>query len=154
MCHRTYNGRRLRRPQGEGQMRARRLPMSHEMPDGRSGQDRRSGRDRRVSERRDESHALARYPLARTGVDRRRAQQRFAERRATSPRGIDADRGTASNRLVCPDCEAPLCDLFALQSISPGTDTIDGGYCLSCSRQFIRSRATGRYEQWSCGRSH
>jgi hypothetical protein len=131
-----------------------RLSMSNETLDGRSGQDRRSGLNRRISERRDESRALARYPLARTGVDCRRAQRRLAARRATIPRGIDTDRGTASNGLLCPDCEAPLHDLFALQWISPRTDTIDGGYCSSCSRQFIRSRATGRYERWSCGRSH
>jgi len=140
--------------QGDGHMGRRRLPMSNETLDGRFGHGRRAGLDRRVSERRDEFHALARYPLARTGVDRRRVQRRLAERRATLPRGIDADCGTTSNGLICPDCEAPLCDLFALPWISPRTDTIDGGYCSSCSRQFIRSRATGRYERWSCGRSH
>jgi len=47
----------------------------------RSGRDRRSGVDRRAIDRRDESHALSRYPLARTGVDRRRKQRRISERR-------------------------------------------------------------------------
>src|SRR5712692_4633416 len=116
---------------GEGRTGRCRLSMSNETPHDRSGQDRRSGLDRRVSERRDESHPLARYPLARTGVDPRRAKQRIAEHRAPIPGGVDTDRGTASNSLTCPDCEAPLYDLFALQWISPRTETIDGGYCWS-----------------------
>jgi hypothetical protein len=47
----------------------------------RSGRERRSSVDRRAIDRRDESHALSRYPLARTGVDRRRKQRRISERR-------------------------------------------------------------------------
>jgi hypothetical protein len=47
----------------------------------RSGRERRSGVDRRTIDRRDESHALSRHPLARTGVDRRRKQRRISERR-------------------------------------------------------------------------
>ena len=47
-----------------------------------SGRDRRSGLDRRAIDRRDASHALAKYPPPRTGVDRRRKQRRISERRA------------------------------------------------------------------------
>ena len=47
----------------------------------RSGRDRRSGVDLRAIDRQDESRALSRYPLARTGVDRRRKQRRISERR-------------------------------------------------------------------------
>ena len=47
----------------------------------RSGRDRRSGVDRRAIDRRDESRAPSRYPLARTGDDPRRKQRRISERR-------------------------------------------------------------------------
>jgi hypothetical protein len=52
-------------------------------------------------------------------------------------------------RLLCPDCLGPLQYDTALSWNLPGTYTVDGGFCPSCARQFLRDRETGAYDRLS-----
>jgi hypothetical protein len=113
--------------------------------DRRLGLDRRAGTDRRSGH--DATHAVA-------IVDRRRAERRASERRAIAPgagagRALQSPQDDVDPQLACPLCHGHLEYEVLLSWISPAAYTVDTGYCASCSRRFLRTRHTGRYDSMS-----
>ena len=119
--------------------------------DRRCGFDRRAGVDRRDADRRDQVVARALGPRTSTVVDQRQEERRRSERRAIVPgTGTTAVSATAGEpQLVCPVCQGALEYEVMLSWMSPAAYTVDTGYCPSCSRRFLRTRHTGRYDSFS-----
>ena len=108
-------------------------------------EERRSLIDRRTADRRGSPSALPFSARQEPRPDRRVQERRQGERRRT-----DVGQATAPEniRLVCPDCGSTLERDATLSWISPGTYSVDTGYCLACSRRFFRTRETGHYDAY------
>ncbi len=93
-------------------------------------ENRRCGTDRRINDRR--IAAAGQVPVD----DRRRTERRRMPRRADDVQQL----------LHCPDCRTLLEYDVHLSWSLPGAYTVDAGLCPSCSRRFMRDRATGSYD--------
>ena len=113
--------------------------------------DRRRGSDRRGQHVGTHAIAIAIVDrrTARAGAGReRRAIERRADalRNRTEPARPDPDG--VEPQLACPTCHGDLEYEVMLSWISPAY-TVDTGYCAVCSRRFLRTRQTGRYDSVS-----
>ena len=117
--------------------------------DRRIGLDRRTGSDRRGQTIGTHAIAIAivdrRGAPAGAGKDRRAIDRRAVALRNRTEPSLPDPVGDVEPQLACPVCHGDLEYEVMLSWISPAY-TVDTGYCAACSRRFLRTRNTGRYD--------